>query len=135
MSWSSRKKKECIYCNIYFVVLSEENSFNICVLSQSIVYWISFRIYILLHIKKHYFIRFCCLFLKFLHVLHKTPVLESLFNKVVVLRPPSHDVFSMIFFNASVESLQHIASYYSEPIFLEDLPANAAIFGKLFTLT
>ena len=30
--------------------------FNICVLSQCIIYWIyTFRIYILLHIKKHYF--------------------------------------------------------------------------------
>ena len=37
------------------------------------------------------------------------------------------------FFNASAELFQHIATYYSAPIFLEDLPVNASMFGKLFT--
>ena len=40
MSWSSRKKKECIFCNAYFV---RRNFFNICVLSQCLVYWINFQ--------------------------------------------------------------------------------------------
>ena len=53
MSWSSRKKKEGIFCNVYFV---RNKFFN------SIGY--TFRIYVLLHIKNHYFIPFCCLFLK-----------------------------------------------------------------------
>ena len=35
MSWNSRKKKEGIFCT---VILSEGNFFNICVLSQCIVY-------------------------------------------------------------------------------------------------
>ena len=52
------RKKENIICNVYFV----RRKF---VLSQCIVYWINFQnVYILLHIKKHYFIHFCCLFLK-----------------------------------------------------------------------
>ena len=64
MSWSSRKKKEDNFCTVYFV--RKEFFFNICVLSQCIVYRIPFQIYIRLHIKKHYFVNFCCLFLKLL---------------------------------------------------------------------
>ena len=41
-------------------ILSEEKFFNICVLSQCIEY--TFRIYILFHIKKHYFIHFLLVF-------------------------------------------------------------------------
>ena len=45
-------------------ILSKGNFFKICVLSQCIVYWIHFRnIHTFTH-KKHYFIHFCCLFLK-----------------------------------------------------------------------
>ena len=40
MSWSSRKKKEGIFCTVYFV---RRNFFNICVLSQCIVYWTHFQ--------------------------------------------------------------------------------------------
>ena len=40
MSWSSRRKKECIFCNFYFV---RRKFFNICVLSQYILYWINFQ--------------------------------------------------------------------------------------------
>ena len=48
MSWSSRKKKEGIFCTVYVFVpfLSEGNFFEICVLSQcilNIVYWIHFQ--------------------------------------------------------------------------------------------
>ena len=50
MSWSSRKKKECIFCNIYFF---QKNFFNISSLSQCTVYWINSHI--LLHIKKYNF--------------------------------------------------------------------------------
>ena len=58
------RKKEGIFCTF---ILPKRNFFNISVLSQRTVYWIhfQFRIYILSHIKKHYFIHFCCLFLKF----------------------------------------------------------------------
>ena len=63
MSWSSRKKKK----RAFFVpfVLSEGNFFKICVLYQYIHSVLNtLSIYILLHIKKHYFLHFCCLFLK-----------------------------------------------------------------------
>ena len=60
MSWNSRKKKEGIFCNVYFFW---KNFFNICDLSVSIVYWIHFQNIHILHIKKHYFIHFCCLLL------------------------------------------------------------------------
>ena len=40
MSWSSRKKKEAIF--VPFLFLSKRKFFNICVLSQCIVYWIYF---------------------------------------------------------------------------------------------
>ena len=40
MSWSSWKKKEGIFCTIYFV---QRNFFNICVLSKFMVYWIHFH--------------------------------------------------------------------------------------------
>ena len=40
MSWSSWKKKGCIFFSVYFV---RRNFFNICVLSQCIVYWINFQ--------------------------------------------------------------------------------------------
>ena len=53
MSWSSRKKKEGIFCTVYFV---RKKFFNICALSQYIEY--TFRICTLLHIENHYFIHF-----------------------------------------------------------------------------
>ena len=40
--------------------MSKGNFFNICVLSQCVLYWIHFRINILLQIKKHYFTQFIC---------------------------------------------------------------------------
>ena len=56
-------------------------------------------------------------------------MLKSLFNKVAGLRPPSYVL--TLFFSASAESLPHIVSYYSAPIFQEDLPVNASIFLTL----
>ena len=61
MSWSSRKKKRAFFVPF---ILSEGNLFKICILSQCIVYGMHFLIHMLLHIEKHYFIHFCCLFLK-----------------------------------------------------------------------
>ena len=40
MSWSSRKKKERIFCTVYF---ARRKPSNIWVLSQCIVYWINFQ--------------------------------------------------------------------------------------------
>ena len=40
MTWSSRKKKEGIFCAVYFVW---RKFFNIFVLSQCMVYWIHFQ--------------------------------------------------------------------------------------------
>ena len=40
MSWSSRKKKEGIFCTVYF---TQREIFHICVLAQCIVYWINFQ--------------------------------------------------------------------------------------------
>ena len=40
MSWSSRRKKECIFCTVYF---NRGIFLNICVLSQFIVYGINFQ--------------------------------------------------------------------------------------------
>ena len=60
MSWSSRKKKECIFCNDYFCL--KNFFFNICVLSQCVVCWINFEniyFYILKNITSYDF----CLFL------------------------------------------------------------------------
>ena len=55
-----RKKRHFLYR----LFCPKEIVFNICVLSQCTVYWIHFLNIILLHIQKHYFIHFCCLFLK-----------------------------------------------------------------------
>ena len=58
----AHEKADCIFLTF---ILSERKFFNISVLPQFIVYWINFQnIHILLYIKKHYFIHFCCLFLK-----------------------------------------------------------------------
>ena len=57
MIWSSRKNKGAFFVTF---ILSEGNFLNICVLSLCIVYCITFYI----SKKKHYFIQFCCLFLK-----------------------------------------------------------------------
>ena len=58
---SLQKKKEGIFCTVYFVW--REFCQDLCfILMYNIEY--TFRIYILLHIKKHYFIHFCCLLLK-----------------------------------------------------------------------
>ena len=40
MSWSSRKKKDGIFCTVYFV---RKFFFNICVLFRCVVYWIHFQ--------------------------------------------------------------------------------------------
>ena len=45
-------------------ILFEGNILNICVLSQCIVYWIQFQNIHTFTYQKHYFIHFCCLFLK-----------------------------------------------------------------------
>ena len=60
MSWSSRKKQECIFCNVFFpkgIFLT-----FLFYLNVKCIEWI-FRTYILLHNKKHDFIHFCSLFL------------------------------------------------------------------------
>ena len=81
----ARERKE----RAFFVpfILFEENFFNICVLFQRIVYWIHFRLYILLHIKKHYIIHFCCLLLKLskafsVYLRSKTIMMEELFKNI-----------------------------------------------------
>ena len=61
MSWSSQKKIEDFFVSL---VWSEGTFLKICVLFQCICIEYTFRIYILLQIKKRYFIHFCCLFLK-----------------------------------------------------------------------
>ena len=62
MSWSSRKKKESSFCTVYFIRRKFFLTFVFYLSIWCIEY--TFRIYILLHTKKHYFIHFCCLFLK-----------------------------------------------------------------------
>ena len=58
---SLQKKKEGIFCTVYFVW--REFCQELCFISMYNIEY-TFRIYILLHIKKHYFIHFCCLLLK-----------------------------------------------------------------------
>ena len=59
MSWSSRKKNR-----VHFFICLKK-FLNICVLSQCIVQWINFQnnVYTFKY-QKHYFVHFCCLFLK-----------------------------------------------------------------------
>ena len=45
-------------------ILSKGNFFKACVLSNPKFTEQAFRIYILLQVKNHYFIHYCCLFLK-----------------------------------------------------------------------
>ena len=58
MSWSSRNKKKGIFYTC------PKGLFSIFVFYLNVCIEYTFRIYILLHIKKYYFIHFCCLFLK-----------------------------------------------------------------------
>ena len=65
MSSSSRKKKRVHFLQRLF--FPKYFFFSIWVLTQCITYWRNFQdiyIYISLHIKKHFFMHFCCLFLK-----------------------------------------------------------------------
>ena len=80
MIWSSRKKKRGIFVPF---ILSEVKYFlrfvfylNVCFIEYI------FRIYTFLHIKKHYFIYFCCLFLKL--CFFSTPVPDILSWKIAV---------------------------------------------------
>ena len=58
MSWTLQKKKEGIFCIVYFIW---RKFFKICVLSQCIVYWIQFQnVHTFTYQKTH----FCCLLLK-----------------------------------------------------------------------
>ena len=59
MSWSSRKKKEDIFCTAYFV---QRNFFSICVLSKCIVYWIHFQNIHTFTYQKTVLYRLFCLF-------------------------------------------------------------------------
>ena len=62
MSWSSRKKKTAFFVPFIF---SEGNFFLTFVFYLSVYRTkYTFRIYILLHLKNHHFINFCCLLLK-----------------------------------------------------------------------
>ena len=54
------KRKMRAFCVPF--ILSEVDFFNICILSQYIVYWIHFHNILLK--KRYYFMYFCCLFLK-----------------------------------------------------------------------
>ena len=58
LSWTSQKKKEGIFCTVYFVQVNFYFHFFLNV--YCIEY--AFRICILLHIKNHYFIRFLHVF-------------------------------------------------------------------------
>ena len=60
MSWSSRKKQEGYFLYRLFCPKGISLRFVLYLNVQCIEY--AFRIYIRLHIKKHYFIHFCCLF-------------------------------------------------------------------------
>ena len=61
MCWSSRKKKG----HFLYLAFCPKNFFLTFVFNLNVKYiGHTFRIYILLHIEKHYFINFCCLLLK-----------------------------------------------------------------------
>ena len=62
ISWSSWKKNESIFCNVY--ILSEDIFFNICVLSQCIVHWIDFQSIYTFTYQKAWLHTLFCLFLK-----------------------------------------------------------------------
>ena len=62
MSLSSQKKIESIFRTVYFNQRKFFQKFVFYLNVQCIE--CTFRIYILLRIKKHYFIHFCCLFFK-----------------------------------------------------------------------
>ena len=61
MSWSSKKKKTGFFVAL---VLSEGNFFDICILSQCIVYWIHFQNINTFIYQKTLLHTLCCLFLK-----------------------------------------------------------------------
>ena len=61
MSWSLQKKKDCIFCTVYFV---QRRFFNIGVLSQCIVYWVHFQNIVTFTFTKTWFHTLFCLFLK-----------------------------------------------------------------------
>ena len=60
MTWSSQKKKEGNFCTVYFV--QRESFFNIFLYLNVQCNKYTFRIYVLLRIKKHYFIHFLLVF-------------------------------------------------------------------------
>ena len=62
MSWSSRKKKEDIFCTVYF--LRRKYFYNICILSQCIVYLIHFQNIHIFTNQKTFLHTLFCLFLK-----------------------------------------------------------------------
>ena len=61
MSWSSRKKKEDIFCTVYSV---RRKFFNICAFSQCIVYRIHFQNVLTFTYQKALLHTLFCLFLK-----------------------------------------------------------------------
>ena len=99
MSWNSRKKKESIFCKVYFV---SKKLINICVLSQFIVYWI--------HIKKHFFIHFYWLFL----------ILSKAFSVSLKWKEPhnSNFMFAVFIHGFNLKAqLQLKSTLWSEAIF------------------
>ena len=61
MSWSLRKKKEGIFCTVYFVRREFFQDLRFISMYSVLNTLSEFK---LLHIKKHFFRHFCCLFLK-----------------------------------------------------------------------
>ena len=59
--WVGANERKKMTLFVLFI-LSERNFFNICVLFQCLLYWIHFRIYTLLCIKRHYFVHFLLVF-------------------------------------------------------------------------
>ena len=76
MWWVEVHKKESVF--FVTLILSEGNFFNICILSQCIVYWINFqKIHILTYQKKHYFM--------LLHIQTKHYVIQFIIIIIIII--------------------------------------------------
>ena len=93
MSQSSRNKKEGIFCTIYFVT---REFFQICFISMYSALNTLKKIFILLHIKKHYFKNFCCLFLISSKASNVSLNMDQLFASLRIIFIILPDVFCFI---------------------------------------
>ena len=111
--------------------LTDRGFFNICVLSQCLVYWINIQNIYTFHIKKYYFMYFCCAFWKSLEAFNVSlRYIQAYFVIISTLCSPSkfatlHIIRRPVIFRTGgiFKTLWSFGQAYSEPCHIQNSPS------------